>query len=92
LENDFLSFETELLESSIFTSLGGLTFSIFTLLGAGDVGQSTIFKHLVQIYGGALNEEDRKKYITVIRSNLVCTMNSLVTNCENLDPTLPPNQ
>lgn len=48
------------------------------LLGAGESGKSTLFKQVLTIYGKGISEDERRTYTSVIRTNTIQSMKTLV--------------
>jgi len=53
------------------------------LLGAGESGKSTLFKQMITIYGKGFPDEERRTFEPIIYSNIVTSMQTLVTASEN---------
>lgn len=49
------------------------------LLGAGESGKSTIFKQMKGLYAGGWSEEDRALYKTTVYSNVITSIQTLIT-------------
>ncbi len=58
------------------------------LLGAGESGKSTLFKQLIQLYGKGFSEESRMPYASIVYTNCILGMKSLIRYSDVLDPSL----
>lgn len=54
------------------------------LLGTGESGKSTLFKQLVQIYGSGYNEDARMPYASIVHTNCILGMKTLIKQSEVL--------
>ena len=54
------------------------TFIKLLLLGTGESGKSTLFKQLVHLYGKGFNDEARLPYASIVHTNCILGMKTLV--------------
>lgn len=47
------------------------------LIGGGESGKSTLFKHMTMLYGKGISDEDRKETIEIVASNTLRSMATL---------------
>jgi len=58
------------------------------LLGAGDVGKSTLFKQFTIIYGEGYSDDARRNFIDVVHHNVLTQAQSLIEFTRSLEPDL----
>jgi len=58
------------------------------LLGAGESGKSTLFKQMNMIYGAGFSNKERATYISIIHSNIIASMKTLIEQTEQLPEVL----
>nr|AAL11437.1 G-protein alpha subunit 1 [Phytophthora palmivora] len=54
------------------------------LLGAGESGKSTVFKHMKILYGASLTEEEKRHCTPIIYNNVVTSMKMLIEQCTEM--------
>ena len=55
------------------------------LLGAGESGKSTVFKQMRILYGSVRNDDEKRMYGVVVRSNIITAMRKLCTLLKTLE-------
>jgi G-protein alpha subunit len=55
------------------------------LLGAGESGKSTVFKQMRILYGSVRNDDEKRMYGVVVRSNIITAMRKLCTLLKMLE-------
>lgn len=60
------------------------------LLGAGDSGKSTIYRQMKRIYGNGFNESELSHFLHSIRSNVISSMQTLLTAADSLKGNYEP--
>jgi len=59
------------------------------LLGAGESGKSTLFKQIVDLYGGGFSEEEVTDYTAAVHTNTLISMETLVRQSRILSGAMP---
>jgi hypothetical protein len=55
------------------------------LLGAGESGKSTVFKQMRILYGSVRNDDEKRMYGVIVRSNIITAMRKLCTLLKTLE-------
>ena len=55
------------------------------LLGAGESGKSTVFKQMRILYGSVRNDDEKRMYGVVVRSNIITALRKLCTLLKTLE-------